>query len=67
MGKLFIVIGTVLIIVGILLETGVSLPLGRLPGDLRFESGNSKVYIPITSSLLISVVLSLIIYLVRRF
>jgi hypothetical protein len=39
---------------------------GRLPGDLRFESGRSRIFIPLTSMLLISIVLSVLFNLFRR-
>jgi hypothetical protein len=39
---------------------------GRLPGDIRFEGGNSRVYIPITSMLIVSVALTVVVNLIRR-
>jgi hypothetical protein len=39
---------------------------GRLPGDIRFEGSNSRVYIPITSMLIVSVVLTVVVNLIRR-
>ncbi len=40
--------------------------LGRLPGDIRIEKGNLRIYFPITTMILVSVVLSLILYLIRK-
>lgn len=40
--------------------------LGRLPGDIRYESGNTRVYIPITTMILVSVVVSLIFWLIQK-
>lgn len=66
-GKTLILIGIVLIAAGLLWHfTGGKIPLGRLPGDIRFESQNSKVFIPVTSSILISIFLSLILYFFRK-
>ena len=42
------------------------LPLGRLPGDLTFKRGNTTVYLPLATSLLASVVLSVVVMLFRR-
>jgi hypothetical protein len=50
-----------------LVWTGALSWFGRLPGDIRYESGSTRVYVPWVSMLLISVVLSFIGYLLRRF
>lgn len=65
-GFALIVIGAVLVLVGLLATTGALSWFGRLPGDIRIERGNSRLYVPITSMLLISLVLSLLSALVRR-
>jgi hypothetical protein len=59
-----IVFGVVLIVLGLLLKAGV--PLGRLPGDLSWQRGNSTFYLPLVTCLLLSVVLSVILALLRR-
>jgi len=41
--------------------------LGRLPGDIRYENGNTKIYFPIVTMLLISLLINLVIWLIRRF
>lgn len=64
-GLALIVIGVVLVLVGLLATTGALSWFGRLPGDIRIERGNSRLYVPITSMLLISLVLSLVSALVR--
>lgn len=64
-GLALIVIGVVLVLVGLLATTGALSWCGRLPGDIRIERGNSRLYVPITSMLLISLVLSLVSALVR--
>lgn len=59
--------GVLLIIVGVLIAAGGFGWFGRLPGDLRWERENARVYFPLASMLIISVVLSLILGLLRRF
>ena len=65
--KTLIIIGVVLIVSGLLWHfSGGKIPLGRLPGDIRIESENTKIFIPITTSLLLSALLSLIMYFFRK-
>ena len=68
-GKLLLVVGVVLIGAGALLVFGVRLPfrLGRLPGDIFYRGKNTTVYFPLATSLLLSVVVSLVLYLISRF
>lgn len=68
LGKLVIGAGLVIAVVGVVLYLAGhwSLPLGRLPGDIRVERPGFRFYFPITTSILISVILSLILYLVSR-
>lgn len=67
MARWFIIGGIILIAAGLLLHfaPGVFSWFGRLPGDIRIESERTKIYIPITSMILISLLLSLIIRLFR--
>jgi hypothetical protein len=68
LGKLLIVAGATLILVGLILYFGKGLGfLGRLPGDIRIERPNLRVYLPITTCLLLSLLLSLILYMISRF
>lgn len=67
LGITIILGGGCLIIVGVLIFTGGFNWFGKLPGDIRYESGRVGVYIPIVSMLLVSLALSLIVYLLRRF
>lgn len=62
-----IVGGVCLVLVGLLIYSGGFNWFGRLPGDIHYESARTQVYIPIVSMLLVSLALSLIAYLVRRF
>ena len=65
---LFVVIaGVAVILFGLLIYSGALSWFGRLPGDIRHESDNLRVYVPIVSMLIISIVLSLLFYLLRRF
>lgn len=54
-------------LVGLLIYSGGLNWFGRLPGDIRYESERVHVYIPIVSMLIVSLALSLIFYLIRRF
>ena len=60
-------IGLLVAIVVFLVAIGAFSWFGRLPGDIRIETDNARVYIPITSMILVSVVLSLVAYAIRRF
>lgn len=66
MAKLLITLGIVLIVLGLLWPVLSQLGLGNLPGDIRIERKGFRFYLPITSSLLVSLILSLIIWLFRR-
>jgi hypothetical protein len=69
LGRLLIGLGFVLLIAGGLLlllgRTGV--PLGRLPGDISYRGKNLSVYFPLGTSIILSIVLSLVFYLLSRF
>ena len=66
--KFLIVTGVVLVVIGLLWQVGGRfLHLGRLPGDIVIEKENFRFYFPIVTSLLLSVVLSLVLYLLRFF
>jgi hypothetical protein len=66
MPKVLITIGIILIAVGLAWLAGERLGLGRLPGDFVFERGNVRIYIPVMTSLIISIVLSLLFWLIGR-
>lgn len=68
MARWIIITGLILVLIGVILHfaPGIFRWFGRLPGDIRIERENVRVYIPIVSMLLISIVISLIIYLLRR-
>jgi hypothetical protein len=66
MSRTFILLGLILVAVGLLWPWIGWLRLGRLPGDIVVERQNFTLYFPITSGLLISVVLTLFLWLVNR-
>lgn len=66
-GVLIIVGGACLLLVGLLVYSGLFNWFGRLPGDIRYEGERARVYVPIVSMLIISLILSLVLYLLRRF
>jgi len=65
-GRILIILGIILIVAGLLLSSGKLSWLGRLPGDIRIERDNFTVFLPFGTCLLISAVLSLIAWLLKR-
>ena len=66
-GLMLIALGVGLILIGLLFWSGSMAWFGRLPGDIRIERETVRIYVPIVSMLLVSVVVSLVLYLIRRF
>lgn len=66
MSRFLIVLGAVILIAGLLWPLLQKIGLGRLPGDIVIERENLKIYIPLATSLLISVVLTVILWLIGR-
>ena len=68
-GRTLMIGGILLFLVGggIYLSAKLGLPLGRLPGDIRIEGENGSFYFPITSSILVSVVLTVLVNVARYF
>jgi uncharacterized membrane protein len=62
MGKIIIIIGLVVVVVGVILQFAPQLLswFGKLPGDIKYEKGNTKFFFPITTMILVSIVLSLL-------
>ena len=67
MAKIFIFIGVIFIIIGLILYFFKDFPLFHLPGDIVIKKENFTFYFPITSSILISIILSTIFYVISRF
>jgi hypothetical protein len=67
LGKLLVTAGIILVLAGIVVSVAGRIPwLGRLPGDILIRRENFTFYFPLTSSLLVSALVSLILYLLRR-
>ena len=69
LGKLLVFTGGIIMVVGLLLLLAgrFNLPLGRLPGDFTYRGRNTVIYFPLATSLLLSVIISLILYVISRF
>ena len=68
LGKLLIFIGVILLVAGLFLAGlgRTNLPLGRLPGDILYRGKHTTFYFPLATSILISIVLSLVLYFVNH-
>ena len=66
MQRALIILGVVLVVAGLAWPWLAKLGLGRLPGDIRIETDGGGFYFPIVTSLVISIVLSLILWIFRR-
>ncbi|WP_096201434.1 DUF2905 domain-containing protein [Bacillus sp. FJAT-45350] len=66
--KIFITVGILLIVIGLLWQVGGKyLSLGKLPGDIIIKKEHSTFYFPIVTSIIISVILSLLFFIIGRF
>jgi hypothetical protein len=66
-GPMLIALGIGLVLIGLLFWSGSMSWFGRLPGDIRIERESVRIYVPIVSMLLVSAMVSLVLYLIRRF
>lgn len=68
-GKLLLVLGGLLVVAGLvfILLGKTNLPIGKLPGDIVYRGKNTTVYFPLATSILLSVVLTAVMYLIGRF
>ena len=67
MAKIIIILGVVFIVVGSVLLVAEKIPfLGKLPGDIIIKKGNVTLYFPLTTSLIISMLISFILYLIGK-
>ena len=66
LGRILLIIGVLLVVVGGLAAMGVRLPFGRLPGDIAIEGERGGVYVPIVTMLIVSVVLTVLVNLFLR-
>ena len=68
LGKLLLFFGLVLVVAGLVLVLfgRMNIPLGRLPGDIVYRGKNTTFYFPLATSILLSVVLSVVLYFIGR-
>lgn len=66
MQKMLIILGIVILVVGILWPWLGKLPIGRLPGDIIVNRPHLKVYIPVTTGIAISLLVSIILWLIKK-
>jgi hypothetical protein len=67
LGRILLFTGAILLVVGgLMLAGGRMFGLGRLPGDIFIEKGNYSFYFPIVTCIILSVLLTLILYIIRR-
>ena len=67
MGKMLIGIGIVLVLIGIIMTVGPKIPwIGKLPGDISIQRENFSFYFPLTTCIIISILLTLLFYLLRK-
>jgi len=66
MQKILITVGAILIIAGLLWPWLVKLPLGRLPGDIIIDKPHLKIFIPLTTMIIVSIIISVILWISRK-
>jgi hypothetical protein len=68
-GRTLIILGIVIVVIGVLVSLGDRLPIrfGRLPGDIEIRGKNSVFYFPLATSILLSVILTIVMWLFSRF
>jgi hypothetical protein len=67
LGRLLLVVGAVIVVLGLVLTFAGRIPwLGRMPGDIVYRRGNFTFYFPLATSILLSIVLTAILWLIRR-
>ncbi|HEA66836.1 MAG TPA: DUF2905 domain-containing protein [Desulfobacterales bacterium] len=66
MQKILIIVGILLVIVGLLWPLLTEIPLGRLPGDIIVNRPTVKIFIPITTMVLVSIIISVLLWLFRK-
>ncbi len=65
-GLVLILLGVGLVVIGLLVWSGWLAWFGRLPGDIRWETGRTRVYIPLVSMIVVSIILSLLAWIFRQ-
>ena len=67
LGKALVILGLVIILTGVCLWSGRTLPIGKLPGDIAYQSNGFSFYFPIVTCILASIFLTVISWVVRAF
>lgn len=67
MGKAIVIAGIILVVIGLIFHFGKGLPIGKLPGDIHIKKENYSIHFPVVTCLVISIILTLILYLVNKF
>ena len=65
-GRALIVVGLLIVAIGVVVTVAGALGLGKLPGDVEFKGRNVRVYVPIASSIIVSIVLTIVLNLLVR-
>ncbi|NLE00747.1 MAG: DUF2905 domain-containing protein [Fibrobacter sp.] len=65
-GRFLVIAGTIILVIGLIFLISDRFPIGRLPGDIQIGSGRVKIYIPIVTSILFSLILTLILNFFSR-
>jgi hypothetical protein len=67
-GRMLIAAGVILIIAGVFFLFGGKIPfLGKLPGDISYKKGNTAIYFPIVTCLILSMIISVVLFLINKF
>jgi Protein of unknown function (DUF2905) len=66
MARFLIFLGLALVVSGLLWPTLAKLGIGRLPGDFAFTRGNTTIYLPIMTSIILSIVLNIVLWMIGR-
>jgi uncharacterized protein YybS (DUF2232 family) len=67
LGKILVIVGVILTLVGLLIWAGVGKDwIGRLPGDIHYTKGNFTFYFPLATAILVSILLTLLLWIFRR-
>lgn len=59
-GRFLIIAGAVIVVIGVIFTVADKIPIGRLPGDIHFGNGRIKIYLPLATSILLSVVITIL-------
>ena len=68
LGRMLVIVGAIILVVGLIFIVAgkANLPIGRLPGDIIYRGKNTTLYVPLVTCIVLSIIFSLIMYLVNR-